>query len=933
MSKLFSFLFIATIAALLFNTCFSQSLDPIPESSHAGCLSYRDSVGLYIIQACPIYSGARIIYPVSLTNEMKLSFPNIDDGYNITDISFPVFVYGASFTRVAVSTNGVLMFGSSPSSSLYNLPIPSSSFAGGAGPVIEPLQSDMVLLAAYSNITTGFIGISPNRIFVVRYTRITAYYTQSGPTSPFFSFDVWFYQNASSTFQIRYHRLDAPITAASPAFSIGAQSADITRYAAIFSSSSNYTAIRSQLLGNTLTFTNSTLAPPMLDPIPPSSHANCLSYRDSVNYYNVQACPIYSGVQIVFPVSLTGESAVSFSSVDDGVTVLNMAFNVSIYGYSSNRVAISTNGLLMFGPFPSSSFGEPIPSSYYAGGAGPVIEPLQSDLYVLPISNITTGFIGVSPNRIFVVRYNRLTTYNQRLLANPALFSFDIYLFQNSTTFQIRYHRLDVFISAPGLSVGIQGTDVTRYVAVFSSSTDMTAINSALAGNILSFTPGGAPITSSSSTGGVARPSSSSTGSAGPVTDPIPASSHANCLSYPDSVNYYNVQACPIYSGVQTVYPVSLTTESAVVFADNDDSATRVALPFPVTVYGNVTSSVGVGTNGLLTFGPTLNGLINNVPIPSSAVINGVGPVIEPLQGDLYLRAGVSNITTGFIGSSPNRVFVVRYNRLTTYNANTVNPLPLYSFDVMLFQNSSAFQIRYYRLDTPPPATIATYFSVGIQANDITRYVAVFSFTSNVAAISSALLGNTLSFTPLNTPVLSSTGSTSFSSTGGGRSSSSAAPDSSSSAITGLSAESSSADSATSSAISSIPIPETSSSSSAAMPDNPTSSSSSATPVPDPEDSSDESGSGLSGGAVAGVIFGCVLGVIIIVLILVYTFYKMKWFCYSENTGGRRQNFMNDRLMVFKDDQSDSERSQVGSQHSFGLSYRPQPETEMGTVF
>jgi len=523
---------------------------------------------------------------------------------------------------------------------------------------------------------------------------------------------------------------------------------------------------------------SSTLSQPSLtnlDPISASTQTGCSSFPDYFNWYSVQSCPMKTGAANIYPVNLTNEVFV-FAGVNTGVdnntySRQTFPFNLTIYGYSSNRVAISNKGVLMFGQYPINRYNQPIPSYYWEDDhivgrfAGPLIEPLQGDLYLLSgsvndgngvVSYISVGTLGTAPNLVCVIRYYRVTAFTARADTNRPIFSFDVLLYQNSSSFEIRYYRLDVpSINATNtqfpLSVGTQSLYIP-YIALFSSSTNFTAISTTLLGNSLTFSPVPPAFINN-----VPNPA---------LLDPIPSSNHSDCLSYSDTMNLYNVQACPMYSGNQIMYPVNLRKENILQSNGGGNSDSVLFLAFPFTIYGFVSSRIDINTNGILEFGNVRTSSNDgNGPIPDNVYINGAGPVIFPLRGDFYVLSSEFNInsyiSTGYLGSSPNLVFVIRYSRVSYYYPRD-NPPLLFTFDIFLYQNSTTFEIRYYRLDFV--AASSTAISVGIQGNTAELYVALFSQSSNYTVISSALLGNTLSFTPVvQNAAISSTGA-SFSS-------------------------------------------------------------------------------------------------------------------------------------------------------------------------
>jgi len=746
-------------------------IDPIVPSSHTNCIPFTDSLGYYSVQACPMVTGTSVVSPVTLPDETMVPYPssNRDDNYVNVAMPFSIGLYGRAYSTVAVVTNGNLQFGNTPTASgTYGQPIPSAAYTGNVGPAIEPYQADLYLLSASSttqqtNVSTGTVGSSPNRLFVVRYNKIG--YFASASRNNLMTFDVVFYENSTSTIQIRYYRIDPT---ANIGTSIGLQANDTARFVAVYSSQSNVSMISQALQGNALTFTfiNTPIAQPSSTggsgpansgAIVPSSHTNCISYSDSQGAYSAQACPIITGTQVAYPVSLSGETILNFPTRDDSFISASMPFSVNIYGIAYSSVSVATNGYLMFGSNPVSDYNNPIPYDGY-NGAGPILEPLQADLFLLtgsPIqSDVSTGTVGSSPNRLFVIRFARAVYWSSQ----SNILNFDVVFYENSTsTIQYRYYRIDT-TSTAGTSIGLQGVDSTRYMAIYSSESSVSSISTALQGNTLTFT--------------WLNPNTSAIVRQPLPIDPIVPSSHTNCIPFTDSLGYYSVQACPMVTGTSVVSPVTLPDETMVPYpsSNRDDNYVNVAMPFSIGLYGRAYSTVAVVTNGNLQFGntPTASGTYGQ-PIPSAAYTGNVGPAIEPYQADLYLLSASSttqqtNVSTGTVGSSPNRLFVVRYNKIGYFASASRNNLM--TFDVVFYENStSTIQIRYYRID--PTANIGT--SIGLQANDTARFVAVYSSQSNVSMISQALQGNALTFNWLLAPVpmSSSTGVARPSSTAG----------------------------------------------------------------------------------------------------------------------------------------------------------------------
>lgn len=123
-----------------------------------------------------------------------------------------------------------------------------------------------------------------------------------------------------------------------------------------------------------------------------------------------------------------------------------------------------------------------------------------------------------------------------------------------------------------------------------------------------------------------------------------------------------------------------------------DDAATSVALPFAFTYFGTQYTSVQVGSNGYLVFGPSDATTYRNQPIPTSAQPNGV---VAALWDDLDPSLGGA-VWRRTVGTAPNRRFVVAWVNVPGFASYTRDGG---SFEVILEEASGDLVFQYKDVD------------------------------------------------------------------------------------------------------------------------------------------------------------------------------------------------------------------------------------------
>jgi hypothetical protein len=123
---------------------------------------------------------------------------------------------------------------------------------------------------------------------------------------------------------------------------------------------------------------------------------------------------------------------------------------------------------------------------------------------------------------------------------------------------------------------------------------------------------------------------------------------------------------------------------SSVLGLTGDDTYTSVSLPFPVSLYGQSSSTVWVDTNGVVTLVEPDGSSWNASPIPSAAEPNTPDAAVYPFWSDLVVDSPAS-VLTGVVGSAPDRRFVVEWRNVRFW----ADPDRRVSFQVVFFETGA----------------------------------------------------------------------------------------------------------------------------------------------------------------------------------------------------------------------------------------------------
>ena len=147
-----------------------------------------------------------------------------------------------------------------------------------------------------------------------------------------------------------------------------------------------------------------------------------------------------------------------------------------------------------------------------------------------------------------------------------------------------------------------------------------------------------------------------------------------------------------------------------------DDDGALVPLGFTFNFFEQSYSTIGVGSNGYLTFGTDLTDFSND-PIPDD---NDPNDIICPLWDDLDPSSG-GQVYVATFGVAPNRAFVAQWDNVPQFGNTDSN-----TFQAILFENSSRISFRYLNIT---PEAFAGDYTVGVENVDGTRGTAVDAST------------------------------------------------------------------------------------------------------------------------------------------------------------------------------------------------------------
>jgi len=177
-----------------------------------------------------------------------------------------------------------------------------------------------------------------------------------------------------------------------------------------------------------------------------------------------------------------------------------------------------------------------------------------------------------------------------------------------------------------------------------------------------------------------------------------------------------------------------------------DDGYVSSTLPFAFQFYGSAESTIGISSNGILSF-PDTPALTNyvNTTLPYATIPNA----IFPFWDDLMTRS--TGICVTATGSAPTRQHVVQW--ADGHFCCTNDPTVHMDFEVLLSEGTHIIDVRYNRMDDPSGRASGSSATIGIQQGTGVRYDLVSYDTT--AAVST---GSSIRWLPTASSTLCSRG-------------------------------------------------------------------------------------------------------------------------------------------------------------------------------
>lgn len=142
------------------------------------------------------------------------------------------------------------------------------------------------------------------------------------------------------------------------------------------------------------------------------------------------------------------------------------------------------------------------------------------------------------------------------------------------------------------------------------------------------------------------------------------------------------------------------------------DKAVPVDIGFDFYFYDKLYTRCSISTTGLVTFGGSSVDYTPD-PIPSSSQPNNF---IAPLWTDIEIT-GTSKVLYKLQGTAPNRVFIIKYEKVKLYHNGAATTDKRLTFQVQMYEGSNSIEVRYLEED-PSVAFPPQSLTVGLESRD-----------------------------------------------------------------------------------------------------------------------------------------------------------------------------------------------------------------------
>ena len=146
-------------------------------------------------------------------------------------------------------------------------------------------------------------------------------------------------------------------------------------------------------------------------------------------------------------------------------------------------------------------------------------------------------------------------------------------------------------------------------------------------------------------------------------------------------------------------------------FGDTDDGVAFISLPFTFSIFRDIYAAgerLSISANGWISLEAASDRGYQNARLPAATVpqtAGGTGTVpaslIAPYWDDLFLKAGISNVSIRVAGTAPNRQLIVEWSNLSILDESGNDQNASITFEAVLYEGSNDIQFLYGDLSGP----------------------------------------------------------------------------------------------------------------------------------------------------------------------------------------------------------------------------------------
>lgn len=142
------------------------------------------------------------------------------------------------------------------------------------------------------------------------------------------------------------------------------------------------------------------------------------------------------------------------------------------------------------------------------------------------------------------------------------------------------------------------------------------------------------------------------------------------------------------YSWKPSTAAYAPVTGTSVIFSGADDGSVSLSLPFPFVYDSTSYTTIGVNSNGMLSFGTALTTAVNgNLFSASASPFNVLAPWWDDMIDD-----AMAEVQTSVEGTAPNQVFIIQYSEYPDYRSAAAMRL---NWQVRLYQGGNRILFAY----------------------------------------------------------------------------------------------------------------------------------------------------------------------------------------------------------------------------------------------